>query len=264
MKRLLGILLGMVIAALPAPAGANVYVSTDVPKAIPDVSTVNSTLNVPDVLFPTDVNVTINLTHTFDSDLDISLIAPNLVSIDLTSDNGGAGDNFTNTIFNDGAATAITAGSAPFTGSFRPEQPLSTFNGINASGVWTLRIVDDLGGGCRKSDQLVARDRGRNDKGTGAGDARAARGGARGPALCAAAPQRVVALANTIGSGQAPAHSRRLSCFMARRSPYSALKYFAAGWWNTTAETDASGSIMNPSVSCTPICSGFSSRHSVA
>src|SRR5262249_7615637 len=40
-------------------------------------------------------------------------------------------------------------------------------------------------------------------------------------------------------------------------SPSSfALKYLASGWWNTSADTDASGSIMNPSVRPRPICSG--------
>ena len=50
-----------------------------------------------------------------------------------------------------------------------------------------------------------------------------------------------------------------------RRGHQSALKYFAAGWWKTSAETEASGSIMKPSVSRTPIsASGRSSRQSVA
>ncbi len=45
----------------------------------------------------------------------------------------------------------------------------------------------------------------------------------------------------------------------------AALKYFASGWWKTSADTDASGSIMKPSVSVTPIrSSGRSSRQSVA
>jgi hypothetical protein len=38
----------------------------------------------------------------------------------------------------------------------------------------------------------------------------------------------------------------------------SALKYFASGWWKTSAETEASGSIMKPSVRASPICSGCS------
>ena len=34
---------------------------------------------------------------------------------------------------------------------------------------------------------------------------------------------------------------------------YVALKYFADGWWKTRADTEASGSIMWPSVSWMPI-----------
>ncbi len=92
--------------------------------------------------FVQDVNVSLNLTHTWNSDLNISLISPTGTIIDLSSGNGGASDNYTNTVFDDSAATSITAGAAPFTGTFRPEQPLSTFNGTSASGTWILRVTD--------------------------------------------------------------------------------------------------------------------------
>ena len=36
----------------------------------------------------------------------------------------------------------VTTGSAPFNGSYRPEQTLATFNNINAQGTWTLTIRD--------------------------------------------------------------------------------------------------------------------------
>jgi len=41
------------------------------------------------------------------------------------------------------AAMSITAGTAPFTGRFRPEGILSTLDGIPASGTWTLEVTDD-------------------------------------------------------------------------------------------------------------------------
>ncbi|MFS4469422.1 beta strand repeat-containing protein [Maribacter sp. 2210JD10-5] len=90
----------------------------------------------------TDVNVTLNIAHTYDEDLNISLTSPDGTTIDLSSGNGGQFNNYTNTVFDDDAGTAITAGSAPFTGSFRPEGSLSSFNGEEASGTWTLTIVD--------------------------------------------------------------------------------------------------------------------------
>ena len=57
----------------------------------------------------------------------------------LTNRNGGSGDNFTNTVFDDEAATSITAGAAPFTGSFRPVDALSAFDGQTVQGPWVLQ-----------------------------------------------------------------------------------------------------------------------------
>ena len=65
--------------------------------------------------------------------------------IDLSSDNGGSGDDYLDTVFDDGASTSIIGASAPFIGSFQPEQPLSTFNGISRVGTWTLSVYDDGG-----------------------------------------------------------------------------------------------------------------------
>jgi len=101
-------------------------------------------LNTTNVLDQIDLDIT----HTWDADLDISLIAPDATVIDLTSDNGGSGDDFTGTQFRDDASTPITDGSPPFTGVFQPEQALGTFNaaGVDADGVWILQVCDDAGG----------------------------------------------------------------------------------------------------------------------
>ena len=55
---------------------------------------------------------------------------------------GFDGDNFTDTTLDDEAALSITAGTAPFTGSFIPQEALSQFDGENLSGIWTLEITD--------------------------------------------------------------------------------------------------------------------------
>ena len=52
--------------------------------------------------------VCLDITHTWDSDLDITLIAPDGTSINLTSDNGSSGDNYTSTCFNMSGGTNIT------------------------------------------------------------------------------------------------------------------------------------------------------------
>ncbi|MFM7520920.1 MAG: proprotein convertase P-domain-containing protein, partial [Planctomycetota bacterium] len=93
----------------------------------------------------TDVNVRVNITHTWDSDLDVFLIAPDGTRVELFTDVGGSGDNFTNTVLDDQAATSITAGTAPFTGTYRPEGSLATLNGKNPNGTWRLEITDDTG-----------------------------------------------------------------------------------------------------------------------
>lgn len=115
-------------------------------SVINDFVTLNSTLSGFSSGTITDVNVTLNITHTWDSDLDISLRSPSGTTVLLTSDNGGSGDNYTNTVFDDSGGTAITAGSAPFTGTFSPEGSLSGFNGEDPSGTWTLEVFDDAGG----------------------------------------------------------------------------------------------------------------------
>lgn len=90
-----------------------------------------------------DVDVNIALAHTYAGDLDISLIAPNGTRVLLSSDNGGSGDNYYITKFDDDASTSIVNGSAPFSGTFRPEGKLSDFNGSAMHGWWYLEIIDD-------------------------------------------------------------------------------------------------------------------------
>jgi len=85
-----------------------------------------------------------NITHTVDGDLDITLRAPDNTPVDVTSDNGSGGDNFTNTIFNDGCTSVVT-GVAPFTGCYAPEQAMTTFVGKQLQGTWTLSVADDAG-----------------------------------------------------------------------------------------------------------------------
>jgi subtilisin-like proprotein convertase family protein len=88
--------------------------------------------------------VAVNITHTWDSDLSLTLIAPNGSSIDLSSGNGGSGDNYSNTYFTS-SGSSITLGASPFTGSFTPEVSLSTLTGT-ANGTWTLLVIDNASG----------------------------------------------------------------------------------------------------------------------
>lgn len=88
-------------------------------------------------------NVTLNINHKFTGDLDISLRCPNGTIIDLSTDNGFSGDNYTNTVFSPSATTSITSGVAPFSGSYLPEGNFSALSGCNLNGIWTLIVKDD-------------------------------------------------------------------------------------------------------------------------
>ncbi len=92
-----------------------------------------------------DLNVLVNIDHTRDGELLVELVHDDGVTqttVTLIDQRGGDGDNFRNTILDDQALVNIGQGSAPFPGSYLPEQPLSAFNGQDAQGTWTLRITD--------------------------------------------------------------------------------------------------------------------------
>ena len=116
----------------------------------------DSTLTIPsfDGTFAIqDITVQLNIAFTHDVSLSAVLIAPDGTQVPLFSGVGGnTGANFVNTTFDDAAETAITAGTAPFTGTYRPTGMLSTLDGktVDAQnaggywipGVWTLEITN--------------------------------------------------------------------------------------------------------------------------
>lgn len=110
----------------------------------PNANTITqSVISNPQSFILSDVNVKVNLTHSYVADIDMKLIAPDGTEVILAQDLGSSGDNYTNTVFDDAAAVSITTGTAPFTGTYRPQQPLSVLNGKQALGNWTLHITDD-------------------------------------------------------------------------------------------------------------------------
>ena len=128
--------------------------STNVPLAIPDAGNVNSTLNFSVNGTISDANLTVNITHTWDSDLALTLTSPSVAAQLLWSNCGGSGDNMTNTVIdNDAAGLANCAfAGAPFTGSFQPTTgptavpasgSMNAFDSSMSGGVWTLNVADD-------------------------------------------------------------------------------------------------------------------------
>ena len=137
--------------------------STTTPVAIPDnlcaggVASPIAISGYTGTVTSAGISISINITHTYVSDLILSLQAPNGQMLALTRATGGSGDNFTNTVFTDAASTLITAGTAPFTGSFKPigttattctTTTITTFTAIgagaiNPNGTWNLIAIDN-------------------------------------------------------------------------------------------------------------------------
>ena len=93
------------------------------------------------------VNFTmVQLIHTYDGDVTFAIRAPNGTEVTLSANNGASGDNYTNTIFNDSATTPIASGTAPFTGTFIPDNALSAFNGLDPYGWWRFKVSDNASG----------------------------------------------------------------------------------------------------------------------
>src|SRR5262249_30226076 len=130
------------------PGTQQTFPSTLNNQAIPDVGTIDNPITVstfPAAQVITNVQVTVNIQHTQDADLSLTLIAPDGTRVLLAAQQGSAGDptnqNFTNTTFADGHPS-INTGTAPYTGIFSPLGRLSDFIGKSPNGTWTLEIND--------------------------------------------------------------------------------------------------------------------------
>lgn len=121
------------------------YDSNDVPKAIVNASSITSTLVVADSNSILDINVSLDITHAWDDDLDVTLESPTGTIVELFTDVGSSGNNFTDTTLDDEAGSMIANASAPFTGTFQPEGLLANFDTEDSAGTWTLHITDDTG-----------------------------------------------------------------------------------------------------------------------
>lgn len=122
--------------------------SNDTVLAIPDdeMTSATSTIvvsNAGTALASSVIATLESLTHTYTSDLTITLTAPDGSSVDLAYEVGSDAD-FINTVFSDAAANSITTGDNPFTGTFKPDAPFSGLTGP-ANGTWQLTIMDSYG-----------------------------------------------------------------------------------------------------------------------
>jgi len=126
--------------------------AVDLPEFIPPVGSPNGTptesvipISGDPSLKVSSVEVTVSLTYPTDGNLTLSLIAPSGQSVTLYQNPSDKGQDFTNTTFSDTAAQLITSGTAPYTGTFRPVQPLANLDGLTAFGNWTLKVSGGIG-----------------------------------------------------------------------------------------------------------------------
>ncbi len=89
----------------------------------------------------TDINISLELTHSWLGDVDIELTHENSGTTVKIFDNlCGNTDNLTAT-FSDGAG-AFNCGNTTGGATYAPDEPLSAFNGLNANSDWTITMLD--------------------------------------------------------------------------------------------------------------------------
>lgn len=127
---------------------------------IPDLSSITSSLVVSDSYPIMDLNVTVTIAHPDIYQLSLTLVAPDGTEVVLLNafsvTHGNA--NLTNTVFDDESANLIYSGSGPYTGTFKPYQPLEAVDRKTMAGTWKLKVTDNTKGktGTLKSWGLAA------------------------------------------------------------------------------------------------------------
>lgn len=124
----------------------NTYTNTT-PLPIPDGignetpgASVSNIISVPISGIISDVNIGLNVTHTYPNDLVVKIKNPaNTVEVPVW-DRACAGNNNFNVTLNDGSPAFTCV--ANMTGTFSPSSPLTVFNGAQANGTWTLSVSD--------------------------------------------------------------------------------------------------------------------------
>ncbi|MBI1225715.1 MAG: T9SS type A sorting domain-containing protein [Bacteroidetes bacterium] len=141
----------MTSAIVCAPA-----VSINVPIVISTngTPTITSTLAISGGGLVDDINVTnLNIIHSWVGDLRVELTSPSGTTISLF-ENPGGGDCSANDVLidlddqavatNDDLLNMCNSTSPAIAGTFRPQDPLSIFNGEPIAGNWVLTIHDDV------------------------------------------------------------------------------------------------------------------------
>jgi len=140
---------------------ATTFAYTGPPVAIPDDSDVGASVAIPvtglgyasKLTFSVDGATctaaegatTVGIDHTFVGDLTGTLTSPSGASAVVFQRSGGGGNNMCQVVFDDAATTpfvGVLASRAPFTGTWKPFQPLISLLDGSADGNWTFKVTD--------------------------------------------------------------------------------------------------------------------------
>lgn len=109
--------------------GRTVYSATDCPITVGDNTTNYSYITVYDNVCIADVDVNVNISHTYIGDLYVELLSPSGTTVILHNRTGTGTDNIVATYDDDGGGTL-------------PSGALSDFDFSQSAGVWRLRVSD--------------------------------------------------------------------------------------------------------------------------
>lgn len=120
--------------------------ATDTPVDIPTVintTPIISRITLASTDMVSDVNVTVDISHTWVNDMTISLISPTGTEIQLVARpcTNASLLNITAT-FDDSGSALVCATNPAINGTVRPLQAFSGFNGQPINGVWQLKVLD--------------------------------------------------------------------------------------------------------------------------
>jgi subtilisin-like proprotein convertase family protein len=136
---------------VPIPDGTGVTPGAPVVATLPVAGLLSNVIDVDlridgTLCSTADGATTVGIDHTWVGDLGITLVSPASTGVLAIAGAGGSGNNFCQTLLDDESGgpsiQSAGSGSAPFTGSFTPNSPLSALDGENGNGAWGLQVQD--------------------------------------------------------------------------------------------------------------------------
>ena len=126
-----------------------VSTSNDTPVTIPSnaastqTATIDYSTNNNELVH--DLNVSVQIAHTWVADLTLELQSPEGTSVLLLEEECGPNlDDMDVTFTDDGLSVNCSTAAPAISGNISPLDPLSNFNGEDPSGIWTLSVTDSF------------------------------------------------------------------------------------------------------------------------